>query len=208
MQETGGSGTFYYAVAALSGVGGVRGTNGVLLGDRVAPQNVGIVAGTLVVNYADRRPGEPMTEPPSEGKSLVLVVRNGDLLASPPEADGTAGLLPRIAGAEWRLVRLVVDGKDLALATDAVPTLAADATGKIHGLSTLNRYFGQAEFDTGGRLRWAGPFGSTRMAGPEPLMDQEQAFLGVLGKARRAELQGGRLVFQDEAGRNVLEFER
>ncbi len=206
VQETGGSGAFYYAAAVLSRTGGVRGTDAVLLGDRVAPQNVAINEGTVVVNYIDRRPGEPMTAPPSEGKTLRLVAQGGELMVLPSPA--APGFLAGIAGIEWKLVRLVVDGKDLPLAADAVPTFVPEITGKVQGLATLNRYFGQVVFDRGGRLHWSGPFGSTMMAGPEPLMHQERAFLSALGKARQAMLEGGRLVFQDGAGRVSMEFTR
>src|SRR5262245_16293497 len=51
-QTSGGSGTFFYVVAALRVTGGYVGTNGVLLGDRIAPQTTEIREGTMIVNYA------------------------------------------------------------------------------------------------------------------------------------------------------------
>jgi hypothetical protein len=79
-QSTGGSGTFYYAAAALKTPAGYLGTNAVLLGDRIAPQTTEIRAGTLIVNYADRKPGEPMTSPPSVGVSKYLKIVGGRLV--------------------------------------------------------------------------------------------------------------------------------
>jgi hypothetical protein len=64
---TGGSGTFYYIVAAINTDQGAVGTNAILLGDRIAPQNALIEDETIVANYADRGPNEPMTEEPSIG---------------------------------------------------------------------------------------------------------------------------------------------
>ena len=84
-QTTGGSGTFYYVVAAIQTKdGGYVGTDGVLLGDRVAPQTTEMSQNpkhknVLVVNYADRAPGEPMTAQPSIGKSLYLKLDPGTL---------------------------------------------------------------------------------------------------------------------------------
>lgn len=76
-QETGGSGVFYYVVAALNTERGYVGSDGYLLGDRIAPQT--IVASSnprhknvIVANYVDRAPGEPMTAQPSIGKSTYL----------------------------------------------------------------------------------------------------------------------------------------
>ena len=77
--EQGGSGTFYYvAVAELDG-GAYTGSPGVLLGDRIAPRNVRFVDGVITVDYAERKPGEPMSAPPSVAASKQFVYRNGAL---------------------------------------------------------------------------------------------------------------------------------
>jgi heat shock protein HslJ len=72
-QETGGSGTFFYAVAALNLERGYAGSEGLLLGDRIAPQTTTLRPdGVVVVNYADRAPGESFATAPSVGKTLWL----------------------------------------------------------------------------------------------------------------------------------------
>ena len=72
--EPGGSGTFYYAVAALATDRGYVGSEALYIGDRIAPQSVEKGEGKLiVVNYADRTFREPFTVPPSVGKSLKLM---------------------------------------------------------------------------------------------------------------------------------------
>jgi hypothetical protein len=74
-QETGGSGVFYYVVAALDTERGFVGSQGVLLGDRIAPQTTEIGTNNIVtVNYADRAPGESFAIQPSVGKSLRLLL--------------------------------------------------------------------------------------------------------------------------------------
>lgn len=78
-ESTGGSGTFFYVVAALNKDGGYVGTNGVLLGDRIAPQTTEFKNGEIVVNYADRNPGEPMTTKPSLGISRYFKIDNDTL---------------------------------------------------------------------------------------------------------------------------------
>ncbi len=82
-QTTGGSGTFYYAVAAIKKGESYEGTNAIFLGDRIAPQTMEIRNGILIANYADRRAGEPMTASPSEGRSKYLAVESGKLTESP-----------------------------------------------------------------------------------------------------------------------------
>lgn len=78
-QTTGGSGTFFYAVAALSTEKGYVGSDGYLLGDRIAPQATTPSQNprqkyVVVFNFADRAPGEPMTAQPSIGKSVYLKI--------------------------------------------------------------------------------------------------------------------------------------
>lgn len=71
-QETGGSGTFFYVVAAVQVSGGYEGSTAYFLGDRIAPQTTEIQNGIIFVNYAERAPTDPMSAAPSVGKSLRL----------------------------------------------------------------------------------------------------------------------------------------
>lgn len=74
-QETGGTGMFYYIVAALNTADGYRGSQAYFLGDRIAPQTTELGKGNIViVNYADRNPGESFTVQPSVGKSLYILL--------------------------------------------------------------------------------------------------------------------------------------
>ena len=81
-QSSGGSGTFYYAVAALSSKDGCVGTNAVLLGDRIAPQTTEFNNGEIIVNYADRKPNEPMTATPTIGVSKYFKISDGKLVGA------------------------------------------------------------------------------------------------------------------------------
>jgi len=75
-QDGGGSGFFYYVVAALKTSEGYKTTNAFFIGDRIAPQTTEIHSqtGELRVNFANRRPGEPMAAQPSQGAVLLLKV--------------------------------------------------------------------------------------------------------------------------------------
>ena len=97
-QNNGGSGTFYYVAVALKTATGYQGTNAILLGDRIAPQTTEIKNGVLIVNYADRNPGEPMTAQPSVGVSKYLLVEKGSLVAAPAFA---TVLYPLYPGVRW-----------------------------------------------------------------------------------------------------------
>jgi len=78
-QDSGGSGTFYYVAVALSSKNGYNGTNAILLGDRIAPQTTEFRNGEIIVNYADRKPGESMVTSPSVGISKYFKVSDGRL---------------------------------------------------------------------------------------------------------------------------------
>ncbi|NCT01805.1 META domain-containing protein [Candidatus Parcubacteria bacterium] len=78
-QETGGSGSFFYVVAAVNTDDGYIGSEALFLGDRIAPQTIESGIGNqIVVNYTERAAGEPMTTSPSIGVSrrLILDVRS------------------------------------------------------------------------------------------------------------------------------------
>jgi len=98
-QSGGGSGTFFYVVAALNTEHGYVGSHGYLLGDRIAPQTTVVSQdpaqkGVIIVNYADRAPGEPMTVQPSEGKSAYLKLDPSTMLWGivEPNFEGEADL--------------------------------------------------------------------------------------------------------------------
>ncbi len=100
-----GSGTFYYVVAALHTEDGYLGSDGYLLGDRIAPQTTELSQNprhrnVIVVNYADRAPGEPMTTRPSMGKSVYLkldaTARQWGIVE--PNFEGEGATLPTAGG--------------------------------------------------------------------------------------------------------------
>jgi hypothetical protein len=75
-QNSGGTGTFFYVVVVLQTETGYQGTNAILLGDRIAPQTTRIENGTIIVNFADRNPGESFDVAPSLGVSKYLQVKD------------------------------------------------------------------------------------------------------------------------------------
>jgi hypothetical protein len=79
-QENGGSGTFYYIVAALRTDTGYLGTNGIFLGDRIAPQATEIQKGVIIVNYADRNPNDSFAVQPSVAVSKYFRVTDNKLV--------------------------------------------------------------------------------------------------------------------------------
>lgn len=71
-RSTGGTGVFYYLVAALKADNGYVGSGAYFIGDRIAPQTTTVENGVIVVNYADRKEGATFADIPTEGKTLKL----------------------------------------------------------------------------------------------------------------------------------------
>jgi len=83
LQQEYGSSIFYYVAAAIKTADGYAGTNAIFLGDRIAPQSTNIDQNNpsqFVVNYVDRKEGEPMSSPPTEGVSKTFKFENGSLV--------------------------------------------------------------------------------------------------------------------------------
>lgn len=73
-ETNGGSGTFFYVVVALNENGKWLGTDAMYLGDRIAPQNINIIDGKAVANFADRMASESFVVRPSVGKSVWVYI--------------------------------------------------------------------------------------------------------------------------------------
>jgi heat shock protein HslJ len=104
-------------------------------------------------------------------------------------------------GTSWVLIRLL----DEALIPDTAITLEFQE-GQVAGSAGCNRYFGAVKIK--GDTLSIGPVGSTEMfcAEPEGLMDQETAYLQLLGTTTRFEGEGDELSFLDQAGQTTLVF--
>ncbi len=76
-QDRGGSGTYFYIVAALKTDTGYTGIKAFFLGDRITPQSTMIENNVLIVSYLDRKPDDPFTTAPSiEVTKYLRVVDN------------------------------------------------------------------------------------------------------------------------------------
>lgn len=73
----GGSGTFIYVAAFVSGPVNYKGTDAIFLGDRVAVKSISINQGVVTVNYLDRKPHEPFAAEPTVSESKQFIYRSG-----------------------------------------------------------------------------------------------------------------------------------
>ncbi|MEK7514411.1 MAG: META domain-containing protein [Patescibacteria group bacterium] len=117
-QETGGTGIFYYVVAALNTDKGYVGSQALFLGDRISPQTTELGKGnTVVINYADRAFGEDFSVRPSVGKSIWLLLDSETLqfgeVASDFEGEADPALMT-LGMKKWTWVSaLYNDGQEI-----------------------------------------------------------------------------------------------
>ena len=83
---------------------------------------------------------------------------------------------------------------------------SAGGAGEVTGSAGCNHYFGEYEVD--GESLAVRAVGMTEMfcASPEGLMEQEQDYAEVLGRAASYRIQGDRLTVLGEGGERLLEF--
>lgn len=83
MQNSGGSGTFFYVAVALSNEAGKAvGTNAVFLGDRIFMENISISGNLITVDYLDRAKDEPMAAEPTVKVSRSFLIEADTLKES------------------------------------------------------------------------------------------------------------------------------
>lgn len=114
--EPGGSGTFFYATLLINDSGTLKQTNALYLGDRIAPQNINVVDGRAVFNFASRLADESMATPPSIGKSLyVQLASDGTIGEFVPNFEGEANpSAMKLTDREWKWVKTVYeDGNEI-----------------------------------------------------------------------------------------------
>lgn len=79
--QSGGSGTFYYVAAAIAEERGYRGTNAVLLGDRIVPKLVNIQHRSIVTKFLARRASQPFSATPTVAVSQYAFLDGHELVA-------------------------------------------------------------------------------------------------------------------------------
>ena len=101
----------------------------------------------------------------------------------------TSDNFSRITGMQWILQKMIVDGSEYPLA-GKMPFVKFEIDGKINGFASINRFFGSMQINEQGQVKWPKVFGSTRMAGPEELMKQEDAFFKAFPKTEQLTVKG------------------
>jgi heat shock protein HslJ len=115
--------------------------------------------------------------------------------------------IDQVCGREWGITDWRMANEPVALTPSSQITWRCDAQLRVSGNATINGYFAQLSIDEAGQVSWPGPgFGTTMMAGPPRLMDQEQRYLQALGSIKRMALLHGTLILTGDKGEPKLVF--
>jgi heat shock protein HslJ len=132
---------------------------------------------------------------------IPLLIAAGCTNAPP----GPAGL--SLNGTGWTLTGYVSNGTPLPPLNGTTVTLVFGNTGQITGSAGCNHYF--AGYGITGTTVTIGPAGSTEMYCTGPgVMEQESAYLALLGKVSSVTAGNDTLAFADDKGTTILTFAR
>jgi heat shock protein HslJ len=104
-------------------------------------------------------------------------------------------------GTRWKLAEWTISSIDPA----AVTITAQFADGRLSGNSGVNSYGGPYVVGPGDAFS-VGPLAGTLMAGPEPAMRAESAYLTLLGQAASFRIANRKLTLYDKGGNESLIF--
>ncbi|WP_323846417.1 META domain-containing protein [Microbulbifer magnicolonia] len=141
----------------------------------------------------------------------VVLVVGGCLGVGTEEAPvvQSAGNMNAVCGSKWELKRLRVNGEVVPVEQTDRFTFLCNPEGNVMGKSGINTFRGALQITDNGQLLWdTASFASTKMAGPEAQMQQENAYLRALAGTRQAFTKGGgsRLILRDASGDIYIEY--
>jgi len=105
-----------------------------------------------------------------------------------------------LVGTSWLAEE--IGGTDVA--GSVKPTLDFIEPGKVAGRGGCNRFFGAVTIK--GQSMEFGKMGSTMMACPPPIMEQERRYLEALGEAKRFEVKDGTLLLFKNDSDSIVRF--
>lgn len=104
----------------------------------------------------------------------------------------------------WKATEIV--GVKSVISTKGSAATAKFAAGRVSGSATINSYSASYTTGPGDTIEISGAI-STQMAGPQPAMDQEQAYLAAIQKAKTYKVDDKSLTLLDDKGALLVKYE-
>lgn len=135
--------------------------------------------------------------------AVVVGVGCGSGSSGGSSGGGASTSAAALEGTSWRLTGWSISSKDPGDFT----ITAQFEDGRIGGTSAVNQYGGPYTAEDDGSFS-VGELVSTMMAGPEPDMDAEQAYLELLAQVEEFAIDGDELTLSAGAGNIALIYTR
>ncbi len=199
-ESSGGSGTFVYVAAQLNQGGQPVDAGAVWIEDRIQVKSATIENGQVMLVVTAEGPGDAACCK-SHLTSQTYVLQNGQLA----DISGEGGALVRVSAADlngtsWTLLEI---DEQPALAETEVTISFQD--GQISGSGGCNSYNSSFTLDEENPFVMSiSPVAATRMACPEPILDQETAYFTALENVSLWGYDIGRLGFTYFEGEGSL----
>jgi heat shock protein HslJ len=210
-QNSGGSGTFFYVVAAINTENGWLGSKAFLLGDRIAPQSTEVSQNpnhknVIVINYMDRASDEAMSEQPTIGNSVWLKLDVNSLMFGTVEqvfsGEASAERMT-LDMKQWTWVETVFsDGSQLVPSETDVFGLTFTDAGTFSATTDCNSMGGTYEV-SGNTISFGSMFATEMFC----MDSQEHEFATMLSEVDSFDFTGkGELIFglKSEGGSSVF----
>jgi uncharacterized membrane protein/heat shock protein HslJ len=167
--NSGGSGTFRHLAVVLNQEGSPRHVASLLLGDRVKVRSLTVRSGEVAVDMITQGPKDPLCCPTLEATQYYFL--QGDRLVNAQE--------PMLTNKKWVLQSFGTMGLEEKPLPDTEISITFSLDGRLHGSGGCNRYFSAYEIKSDNSLIIK-QIGSTRMACPQKIMDQEMRYFRSL----------------------------
>ncbi len=205
--DNGGSGLFYYAVVNLGAAGGFTSIDAAFIGDRISPQRTYLSpndSSHFVVAYADRLPGQAMTDYPTVGKSIVFAVINGQLGQVVEDFEGEVDINRlNLTMKKWQWVETIYsDSYGVKPKKPEEFYLDFNTNGKISVNTDCNNGFGTYSADNSKKSLNFGPIATTLMFCVD---SQESDFVSDLSKVESYEFtKKAELILKLKEGGSII----
>lgn len=193
--DPGGSGTFHFLAVVINQNGSPDNVASQLLGDRVKIKNLSIRSGEIAVEMITHGPSDPLCCPTLE-TTLDYQLQGDKLVVAPNRS-----LIDR----NWALQSFGTRGGEKRLFPDTEISIEFSADGRFHGSGGCNGYFGSYKISPDGLLSIS-PVGSTQMACPEEILNQEINYFKALQSVSAFKVKSQVLQLFYENGVRVLNF--
>ena len=209
--STGGSGTFYYLVAAIASADGYTGSAGLLLGDRIEPKTIRVRDAKVSVRFMTRGAGESFADPPTVERTREFLYEGGmhnggqaQLIEVAHDFEGEANPDSMTLGMHrWTWIETAYNNDTVVQPNEKEAFTLTFVDGRVQGTTDCNGFSGAYTADDH-RIRFDDKMAMTRMYCEN---SQETEFVKMLLEVRSYFFTSkGQVIFEIKFDSGIMRF--